>query len=107
MVPIDMLIELGQQDFELHDQLNPIEIKITNDTCSNRLKKYKRATYIFTHVVLLFPVTIQNDTNQAFVMSRKLNKAKTALISGKMLNILGVINLDKINSWEKIKEKTI
>ena len=37
---------------------------------------------------------------------RELNKAKTALINGKILNILGVINLDKINSWEKIKGKS-
>ena len=38
---------------------------------------------------------------------RELNKAKTALINGKILNVLGVINLDKINSWEKIKGKSI
>ena len=107
MKPIDMLIVLGQQDFELHDQLNPTEIKITDHTCIKGLKKYKRATYKFKTVGLLFPATIQNDTNQTFVMGRKLNKAKTALINGKILNILGVINLDKINSWEKIKEKAI
>ena len=33
--------------------------------------------------------------------------SKTVLINGKILNILGIINLDKINSWEKIKGKSI
>ena len=72
MEPIDMLIVRCQQDFELHDQLHPIEIKITDDTFINRLTKYKRATYKFTPVGLLFPATIQNDTNQIFVTCRKL-----------------------------------
>ena len=38
---------------------------------------------------------------------REFNKAKIALINGKILNILGVININKINSWEKIKGKSI
>ena len=95
MEPIDMLIVCGQQHFELHDQLNPIEIKITDDTFINRVKKYKRAKYKFILLGLLFPATIQNDKNQIFVMCRYLNKAKTALINGKRLNILGVTNLQK------------
>ena len=41
MKPIDMLIVRGQQDFELHDQLSPIEIKITDDNFLNRLKNIK------------------------------------------------------------------
>ena len=40
------------------------------------------------------------------VTCRELNKAKTALINGKILNILGAINLNKIDSWEKIKGKS-
>ena len=39
MEPIDTLIVHDQQDFELHDQLNPTEIKITGNTFINRLKK--------------------------------------------------------------------
>ena len=76
MEPIDTLIVRGQQDFELHDQLNPFEIKTTDDTFIIRLKKYKRGTNKFTPVGLLFPATIQNDTNQIFVTCRELNKAK-------------------------------
>ena len=50
MEPIDTLIVRGQQDFELHDQLNPIEIKTTDNTFIIRLKKYKRGTNEFTPV---------------------------------------------------------
>ena len=41
MEPIDTLIVCGQQNLELHDHLNPIEIKITDDTFMNRLKNKK------------------------------------------------------------------
>ena len=81
MEPSDMLIACGQQDFGLHDQLNLIEIKITDDTFIKRLKKYKRVMYKFTPVGLLFPATMQNDTNQIFETCRV--KVKTALINGK------------------------
>ena len=40
-------------------------------------------------------------------MCRELNNAKIALINGKILKILGVKSLNKINSWEKIKGKSI
>ena len=39
MDPVDTLIIRSQQDFELHDQLNPIEIKIDNNQIINILKK--------------------------------------------------------------------
>ena len=60
-------------------------------------------THKFTAVGLLIPATIQNDTNQIFVTCRELNKAKTALINGKIF--LGVINFSKINSWENANFK--
>ena len=72
MEQIGTLIVRGQQDYELHDQLNPIEIKITDNTFINRLKKYKRATFKFTPIGLLFPATNQNHRNQIFVACREL-----------------------------------
>ena len=107
MEPSDTLIITGQQDFELFHQLNPIEIKIDNDKFINSIKKYKKALHKFTAMGLLFPLSIINDTNQMFVTCRKLNKAKMALINSKILSILGVINLDKISNWIKIKGKSI
>ena len=70
-------------------------------------KNYKGALYQFTATGLLFPSLVTNHTNQIFITCRKLNRAKIALINGKILNIFGVINLDKINNWENIKGKPV
>ena len=64
MEPVETVIIRGQQDFELHDQLNPIEIKIDDDQIINLLKKYKGALYQFTLIGLLVPSSVTNDTNQ-------------------------------------------
>ena len=42
-----------------------------------------------------------------FVICRELNDAKVALINDKISNILGVINLNKIENWEYIKGKSL
>ena len=105
--PLDSLFVRDQQDFDLYEQLNPIEIKITDDTVINKLNKYKQIKSRFTMLGLLFPANIQNDTNQIFLTCRELNKAKTGLINGKILSILGMINLDKINEYNKIKGKSV
>ena len=44
---------------------------------------------------------------QIFVTCRELNDANPALIYNKLINMLGVINLNKINNWNYIlyKEK--
>lgn len=97
----------GQEDFDLYVQLNPIQIKITDDIVINKLNKYNQIKYRFTPLGLLFPASIQNDANQIFLTCRELNKAKTALINGKIVSILGVTNLDKINEWHKIKGKSV
>ena len=65
--PLDSLFVRGQQDFDLYEQLNPIEIKITDDTVIKKLNKYKQIKYRFTLTGLLFPASIQNDTNQIFL----------------------------------------
>ena len=107
MKPSDTLIIRDQHKFELYHQSNQVEITIDNDMFINSLKKYKKLLYKFTATELLVPASIKNDTNQIFVMCRELNKAKMALTNGKVLNILGVINLDKISNWSKIKGKSI
>ena len=39
--PTKTIITRGKQDFELYDQLNPIEIKIDNEQVINLLKNTK------------------------------------------------------------------
>ena len=60
-----------------------------------------------TPIGILFPKSIQNDTRQAFITCRELNDVKKSLINGKIYGLLGIIDLKKINNWEKIKGESI
>ena len=60
-----------------------------------------------TPIGILFPSSVTNGTKQIFVTFRELNNAKVVLINGKIYNILGIINLDKISNWEYIKGKSL
>ena len=55
----------------------------------------------------MFPSLITNDTKQIFVKCRKLKDAKKLLIIGKFCILLGIIDLNKINSWEIMKAKVL
>ena len=105
--PIKSVIIRGQQKFDLHDVLNPVQIEINDDRIWNILKKHKNIYYKLTSVGILFSSPIKNDTKQIFVTCRELNNAKTALINGKIVNLLGIVNLNKINNWEHIKGKLL
>ena len=86
---------------------NPVQIEITDDRILNKLKKYKNAYYKLTLIRILFPSSLTNDTKQIFVTCRELNDRKIALKNGKVYNILGVTNLDKINNCELIRGKSL
>ena len=60
-----------------------------------------------TPIGILFPSSITNNTKQIFVTCRELNNAKKALMNNKIYNILGIINLNKINNWDYIKGKSL
>ena len=96
MDPSETLIIRGQQSFELHDQVNPVQITINDDRVLNISKKFKNSYYKLTPIGLSFSSSVQNDTKQIFVTCREINDAELALINGKISNILGVINLNKI-----------
>ena len=91
MDPLETLIIRAQQSFQLHNQLNPVQITINNDRVLNIFKRYKNSYYKLTPIGLLFLSSVQNDTKQTFVTYSELNNAKVALINGKISNILGVI----------------
>ena len=61
MNPLETLIIRRQQSFELHNQLNPVQITINNDRVLNILKSIKIANsklvYCFRHLYKM----IQNN----------------------------------------------
>ena len=50
MDPLETLIIRGQQSFELHNQLNPVQITINNGRVLNPLKKHKNSYYKLTPI---------------------------------------------------------
>ena len=107
MDSLETLIIREQQSFELHNQLNPVQITINNDRVLNILKKHENSYYKLTPIGLLFSSSVQNDTKQIFATCRELNDVKVALINAKISNILRVINLNKIANQEYIKGKAL
>ena len=105
MDPLETLMIRGQHSFELHDQINPMQIRIDDDQVVNTLKKFRGAYYKFTTIGISFPASVTNDMEQIFVTCRELNDANPALIYNKLINMLGVINLNKINNWNYILYK--
>ena len=93
-IAIETVTVRGQQQFDLHNILNPIETEINNGRIISILKNQKYTYYKLMPIRILFPSSVANDTKQIFV----LNNPKAALINGKIYSILGTINLDKINN---------
>ena len=104
---IETMIIRAQQNFEFVGQLNPIQIKLEDDRVLNMFKKHKNVTYKLTSLGILFPASIKNDTEQVFITCRKLKKVKKALINSKIYNLIGIIDLKKINNWKEIKGQSI
>ena len=72
-----------------------------------RLKKHKNVIYKLTPLGILFPASITDNTEELFITCRELNDFKKTLINSKMYGLLRIINLKKINNWDKIKGQSI
>ena len=49
---------------------------------------------------------VVQDTNVIFLICNGLNDARDSLINGKLYKGLGIINIDEIRDWTKIKGKS-
>ena len=105
MEPIETISIRGQQSFELHDQINPIQITSDDDRIVNMLKNTQK--FNFTPMGVLFTASVKNDRDEIFVTCRELNHIEPALINSNLVNLLAAINSNKINSWEHMKGKSL
>ena len=94
MEVIDSVIIRGQKDFDFEKlyQLNLIEVKIDYGIVTNILRNYKRVTYRFASVDLLFTSSVKNDTKEMFLITNSLSETKISLIN------IAVINLKQIKN---------
>ena len=65
--PVEMIIICAQQSLEIVGGLNPIQIKIEDDSVVNMLKKDKNVTYKLTTLGILFPASIKNNAEQVLI----------------------------------------
>ena len=105
--PIETVIIIAQQDFDVVGGLDPIQIQINDDTVLNLLKIYKNVAYKITPIGLLFPATVTNDTNFIFVTAKNLSGVKRGTLNYKTYNILAEIGTSKIKYWNEIKGQSI
>ena len=107
--PIETVILRRQKKFKKKKKkkLNLVEIEINDDRVLNILKMHKNVYYELTSLCILFPLSVTNNTKQIFVTCRELNDAKKSLMNGKIYSLIAVIDLQKINSQEYIKEKSL
>ena len=109
--PIETVILRRQQKFEKKKtkktKLNLVEIEINDDRVLNILKMHKNVYHELTSLCILFPLSVTNNTKQIFVTCRELNDAKKSLMNGKIYSLIAIIDLQKINSQEYIKEKSL
>ena len=74
---------------------------------TNILKIYKNVVYKITPLGILFPASLTNDTTQIFVFGKNLSGVKQAILNNKLLDILGAVDLNKINNWKEIKGQSL
>ena len=95
--PIELLIIRAQQNFDIQGGLIPIQIEKKDDRVTTILKKYKNVIYKITPLEILFPATVTNDTEQIFIIGKNLSGIKKSILNQKIVEILAVIDLNKIN----------
>ena len=96
----------GQQNFEDNAEVYPVEIEIENNKIQNMFEKYEKNSVKFSLEGLLFFNAIKNKTEKIFVTVGGLMDAKYGLMNGKLYQTIGVINMNKIKNWNKIKKSS-
>ena len=102
---VDEIKTVGLQNYNVYGKLNPIEINIRNWKIQRKLSRYGTQRYKYRFIIdsLLISSSVVQDTNVVLLICNGLNDAGDSLINRKLYKILGVININKIRDWIKIK----
>ena len=95
----------GLQNYNLDEKLNPIEIHIHDSEIQEKLSRYGTQCYKYRFIVdsLFFSSSVVQDTNVIFLICNGLNDVRDSLINRKLYKSLGVININEIKDWTKLK----
>ena len=102
---VDEFRIVGLQNYNLDEKLNPIEINICDSEIQGKLSRYGTQRYKYCFIVdsLLISSSVVQDTNVIFLICNGLNEARDSLINGKLYKSIGVININGIKDWTKLK----
>ena len=104
---IDTIIVKALQSYDKYSTLNPLEINLNSNYLSKIIHDYKGFTFEVRLTNVLFSSSLENDTQNIFIVCHNLNSAKKALINNKIYSLLGIINLKEIKQWNKMKGKLL
>ena len=96
---------VGLQNYNLDEKLNPTEINIRDSKIQEKLSWYGTQHYKYCFIVdsLLISSSVVQDTNMIFLICNGLNNARDSLINGKLYKSIGVISINEIKDWTKLK----
>ena len=95
----------GLQNYNLDDNLNPIDINVCDSEIQGKLSRYGTQRYKYHFIVysLLISSSVIQDTNVIFLICNGLNDARDYLINGELYKSIGVINITVKKDWAKLK----
>ena len=102
---VDEIKVVGLENYNLYEKLNPIKINIHDSEMQGKISRYGTQRYKYRFIIdsLLISSSVVQDTNVIFLICNGLNDSRDPLINGKLYKRLGVININEIRDWAKIK----
>ena len=83
--------------------ISTLDILKCNENYQYDTQRYK---YCFIVDSILISSLVVQDTNVIFLICNGLNDARDSLINGKLHKSIGVININEIKDWTKLKRES-
>ena len=102
---VDQFKTAGLQNYNVFEKLNPIEINTRDRKIQEKLSRYGTQRYKYRFIVgsLLISSSVVQDMNVIFLIRSGRHDARDSLINRKVYKSIGVININEIKDWTKLK----
>ena len=102
---VDQFKTAGLQNYNAFEKLNPIEINTRDRKIQEKLSRYGTQRYKYRFIVgsLLISSSVVQDMNVIFLIRSGRHDARDSLINRKVYKSIGVININEIKDWTKLK----
>ena len=97
---VDEIWIVGLQNYNVFEKINPLK---SISTIVKYKGNYQDMVPNDINISLLISSSVVQDTNVIFLIFNGLNDSRDSLINRELYKSLGVININKIRDWTKIK----